>query len=208
MGILFGGKDTTEKINQSLRREIRFHKRALDCCTKKFPYLSDIKTSLSECYAQIGHNYFRAGVYGEAIDFYKKSLEYNQHHYQARNQLGIIYYRQQKLSESTDCFQEIIKLADNDFDKIHKADALLSLAMICCAYKKPSSFRKAYKYVIKADSLIEGYSLTDEIMRLVMQSEKDAAVKSYIKPSESLFLDKTVNAENNDNTKVGSLEIY
>ena len=171
MAILFGQKDTAAKINDNLRREIRYHKQAIDCCTEKFAYLSDIKTSLAECYAKLGHYYFRNGIYDEAIDFYIKAIENNPHHLQARNQLGLIYFRQKRYELSRDCFEEIVKHVYHKHEIIHKVDALLSLGLIYSKSEKIRNFRKAYKYVIKADSLLPKYPLTEDIMKIIMQED-------------------------------------
>lgn len=188
MAILFGQKDTAAKVNDSLRREIRYHKQAIDCCTEKFAYLSDIKTSLSECYAKLGHYYFRAGRYDEAADFYIKSVEINPYHFQARNQLGIIYFRQKRFELSRDCFEEIVKLVYHKHEMIHKVDALLSLGLIYSNSEKLRNFRKSYKYVIKADSLLPKYELTEDVMKIIML--EDDAVKAAHKTMRDDILDR------------------
>lgn len=188
MAILFGQKDTAAKINDSLRREIRYHKQAIDCCTEKFAYLSDIKTSLAECYAKLGHFYFRAGIYDDAIDFYLKAVEYNPHHLQARNQLGIIYFRQERYELSRECFEEIVKLVYHKHEIIHKVDALLSLGLIYSKSEKLRNFRKAYKFVIKADSLLPKYEMTEDVMKIIMQ--EDDAVKAARNPIRDNILDQ------------------
>ncbi len=172
MAIWFAQHNNLETNTQSLRTNIGYYLRALDCCTIEFPYYRDLKTGLAENYAQLAHEYYRAEELKTALNFYEKAIEHNHHHFQARNQVGCIYLKQKKHDAAIKCFEEIVSLANEPYDIEHKADALLSLALIYYNSEIKGGIDRAYKYVINADSIYPNYSLTSKIMKDIMSHEK------------------------------------
>lgn len=168
----FAASSNIQEITQSLRQEIKYHRKALDCCTKEFIYYRDIKTSLAESYAQLAHIYYKAFEFNDALNFYQKALENNYYHFQARNQIGLIYFQQKKFTNAIHIFEQIIYLASEPYELNHKIDAMLSLGLIYANLDMKGSINKAYKYVIEAERLAPNYHLTEKIMKEIMDIEK------------------------------------
>ncbi len=180
----FAASNNLEINTKSFREDIKYNRKALDCCTQKFLYYRDIKTSLAEAYAQLAHVYYRANEYKTALNLYQKAIENNHHHFQARNQTGIIYFKQGKLDLAIEAFEKIIYLASEPYDKQHKVDALLSLGLIYCNLNIKGGINKAYRCVLDAEKIMPDYDLTREVMQKIMDIEntRDMTNKILQKP--------------------------
>lgn len=163
----FAIKNNLQISTKALRKDIKFHHKALECCTKNFLYYRDIKTSLAEAYAQLAHEYYRAYEYNDALNFYQKALQHNYYHFQVRNQIGLIYLKQRKFTQAIEAFEKIIYLATEPYDISHKVDALLSLSIAYSNLGDKISINKAYKYVADAKSIYPEYDLTNKVMRQI-----------------------------------------
>lgn len=169
----FAIKNNLQVSTEALRKDIQYHRKALECCTKEFLYYRDIKTSLAEAYAQLAHEYYRAYEYNTALNFYQKALEHNPHHFQVINQIGVIYLKQRKFSQAIDTFEKIIYLATEPYDIIHKVDALLSLGIAYANLDVKGAVNKAYKYVIEAELIYPEYDLINHVMQKIIYIEKN-----------------------------------
>lgn len=167
----FLSSNNLEENTKALRKDIQYHSKALDCCTPDFKYYRDIKTSLAESYAQLAHVYYRAKEYLTALNFYQKTIEHNHHHFQARNQIGQIYFKQNKFKEAIETFENIILLASEPYDVNHKLDSLLSLGLIYANLNTKGSINRAYKYIIDAKMISPDYELTSEILQKITEIE-------------------------------------
>lgn len=122
------------------------------------PYLTSTKSELAEVYAQMGHLFYQHNNFDKAEECYKKALNYNAHHLQALNQMGLVLSHQELYQLAIDYFEQIVSLANERHNLEHKVDALLSMSLI---YIKENKLNKAYKKVYEAENLTPIYYLSD-----------------------------------------------
>lgn len=161
----------TKSLNNSrieqLYRDIMYHHKAINLCNDNFPYLTSIKTSLAEEYAQLGHELYKTKDYHNALNAYNKTIRFNPLHLPAYHQIGLIYNKLCIYESALAYFNQIISLATMPKDIKHKADAYLTIALILIAENKHGCIKKAYKNIQEAQKIFPSYSYIQKVKTIV-----------------------------------------
>ena len=177
-------KIATDSLIKNLLLEVHYHHKALNTCNDNFPYRTDIKSSLAETYAQLGHLFYQSDKYDDAIKYYLKSIKLNHHHFQALHQIGLILTKREYFEDARLYFQRIFNNALKSQDLIHKVDALVHIADTYLLENESQSFKKALKYIDKAEELLQGYQLTISLQKKIYAHIHLNEASMYIKNSQ------------------------
>lgn len=144
-------------------RNIGYLRKAISFCSENFPYLSDIQSSRTEEYAQMGHCHYRAGRFKEAIEVYSRARATDPNHFQVLFQLALSYTGLQQYEEARDYLHEIIERVQYPYDYSHRLDAQLHIAFTYIAEGKESSLAKAEKYILLVRDTAPNHPVLAEI---------------------------------------------
>jgi tetratricopeptide (TPR) repeat protein len=170
-----------DSLIKKLLLEVYYHHKALNACSDTFAYRTDIKSSLAEAYAQLGHVFYQSGNYDDALKSYLKSTKFNPTHFQALHQIGLIFTKKELFEEARLYFQRIFNSALNPKDLIHKVDALLHIAETYILANEYKSLKKALKYIDKSEELLPGYKLTLSLQKSIQANMHLNSANMYIK---------------------------
>ncbi len=183
-------KDLDAQIKQ-LEVSIEYHHRALNVCSEDFPYRSDIQSSHTEQYAQLGHCYYQKNDLKKAIRLYLQTRATDPNHFQALYLLGKCYQQLNQFEHARNVFFEIVERVKFSYDRHHQINAWLAIASTYIEEGKENHLNKAEKYIAlvheyapkhpKLNDVLEIYDQQKQIIGLIQEAQQNLSHQEWLK---------------------------
>lgn len=185
-------RDRIKKIEIS----IGYHRKALSFCPDDFPYRTNIESSRTEEYAQMGHCHYQLRDFDAAIDAYTRARSTDPDHLQTLYQLGLSHLHQNLFEEAREFFHEMIERVYHAYDKYHRQDALLQIARTYIEEGKENGLIKAEKFIVLVADEAPQHPMLPEI-RAAYQKQQNVIslikqVKRYLSEHQWRWANKNI----------------
>lgn len=127
----------------------------VDIAIQMYTKIIEFDSEFFDAYLALSFCYAKKGEFGKSVDFCEKALMKNPNSYDANNQMGLVYYCSNEISEAIKYFETALKLNPDKDYKIY--------SNLAYAYEKIGEMSKAIKLFNQLIQKFPQFQAKDEI---------------------------------------------